>query len=209
MEISICRGKLILENENKGFINFVKTHSYDAFKLLINQVGIIVFSLAVSFTFVSKLEWYLISSIFCVLFHLMLVYTACWDMGEKEAPALSAGRMKPMPLKGLYVSLLSNIIKFLFVIFVFLGMLSNGGFFKQLYSVGVTVLRFLFVEFSGIMTFFFENGTYYSDNFVLDYPEYMYILMLLPTLIACTLGYYMGSRDKRLFAFIPVKRRKH
>ena len=95
---------------------FIKEHSYEIVKLFFTQIGIAVFGLVLSFATNSNSTLFLISSIFSAIFYNCLLYSEGWELGAKDRPRITNGRMKYTPAKGVYFSLLSNSVNYVFVL---------------------------------------------------------------------------------------------
>lgn len=90
--------------------SFIKTNSYNIFKMMLNQFGLAMFGLVMTMVTVGKKDLSLIMSILCIVFYVYLLYVVGYDMGQRDKPALDGGRAEFKPLKGLWISLCANSI---------------------------------------------------------------------------------------------------
>ena len=101
-------------------MKFFKENSYDIIRLLINQVGITIFSLilytslgAVNIEEGMKRGVNAALSVFSMLFYFALLYTVAWDWGAKDKIRIDGGRMEPDPLKGTKMAFFANVPNFI------------------------------------------------------------------------------------------------
>ena len=114
-------------------MNFLKENSYLIFKMLVNQIGMTMFGLVLSMATHENNTLLLITSIFAVLFYMVLLYTMTWDAGYAEKIRIENNRLKFVPLKGLYMSLVANIPN------IVLGILAVIGYYGSVLEKGIPV----------------------------------------------------------------------
>ena len=93
---------MIKYNKQKwgNLMKFFKENSYDIVKLLINQIGIAIFSMTLYFSIALiedanlKSTLNLLVSIFSTLFYYALIYTAAWEFGAKDKIRIDGGKME-------------------------------------------------------------------------------------------------------------------
>ena len=80
-------------------MTFFKNNFQNILKLYINQIGIMIFSLALMFPLESiggdegaKPIWSILASILSVLFYYVLLYYAVWEIGAKDKIRIDSGR---------------------------------------------------------------------------------------------------------------------
>ena len=92
-------------------MNFFKENLGFVWRIVIHQIGIAIFSIAVNL--VVNEAWggqYLIwVSLFSILFYGYLLYIACWEQGSKDIVRMEAGRLKKSSLVGLKAALIADI----------------------------------------------------------------------------------------------------
>ena len=195
-------------------MKFFKENSYDIVKLLLNQIGIAIFSLAVYVapsagegSFFSKFAIYL--SILAALFYFVLIYITCWDFGSKDKMRFDSGKIELVKNKGLKLGLCANIPNFVLagIAVVFMGIyLASGN--EVLYSLFFTFN--LFIRFTGAMFLGLIQGVF---SFLKDKNDLYYLwqtvgYFIVPfiTVLVAHLGYELGVRDIRMFGFISLNR---
>jgi len=103
-------------------MKFFKENSYDIVRLLINQIGITIFSLvlytALQFDLdpATTLTIKICLSVFATLFYLTLLYTAAWEFGAKDKLRIDSGKYKKQPAKGALMSFCANLPNFILAI---------------------------------------------------------------------------------------------
>ena len=95
-------------------IKFIKDNSYLIFKMMVNQLGMMMFGLVLSMATYNDDKLHLATSIFAVGFYMVLLYDVLGVRAEGDQ--VDHGRLPYMPLKGLYMSLCANVINILLAI---------------------------------------------------------------------------------------------
>lgn len=179
-------------------INFLKDNSYLIFKMLVNQIGMTMFGLVLSMATHENNTLLLITSIFAVLFYMVLLYTMTWDAGYAEKIRIEGKRLKYVPLKGLYMSLVANIpnivLAVLSIIGYYGGTLQNGvpaspEWAVNLYGTCKIIALFIQGMYSGIVALYFPA------------TPWALLLIVVPALITCSAAYIAGVKGKRLTPF--------
>ncbi len=187
---------------------FLKEHSYEVVKLFLTQVAIAVLGLVLSFSTSTSGMLFLLSSIFASVFFICLLYSEGWELGAKDRPRITNGRMKMDPIKGIKFSLWANSINFILVavmfISFFLGSKHGAGIesFGNIYAIDWYIQRTLSAMYMGINTFFspstVADGTRYITPDSIFHPIF-YLLSIIPSVLSVGLGYFMGANDRKLF----------
>ena len=99
--------------------HFIKEHSYDIFKLFLTQIAIAILGLVLSFSTSSNSMLFFVSSLFAAFFYICLLYSEGWELGAKDRPRITNGRLKFDPIKGARLSLFSNSLNFVLVLVLF------------------------------------------------------------------------------------------
>ncbi len=107
---------------------FLKKNSYQVVRLLLNQVGIIIFSLIVTMTAAGMDEaqqpaMTLLASLFAVVFYLFLIFFAMREVGNRDSVRIEGGRLTYDPLYGLKVGLLAAVPNFFLAFLMLVGLL--------------------------------------------------------------------------------------
>ena len=198
----------------KGFVlmkNFLKKNSDMIIKLIVHQFGLTVFGfLLYSAASVSGNRALVIGfSIFSVAFYLFLVYNLAWENGSKDKIRIDAGRLERDNFKGLKADLIAQIPN-LIIAFVSLiayicinrAIVSEAGqFVTPVWAVNTHAI----CQLIG----FYINAMYLGifDYFDLVTLPFSLLLLTVPTLLTCALGYYFGTKEKYGILTTPPKKR--
>lgn len=188
-------------------MKFFKENSYDIVRLMVNQLGITVFSLMLYFSAAMLGDTKVQSgvqlgvSVFSTLFYLALIYTATWDMGAKDRIRVDAGRTARIPAKGARLALFANVPNFLLAVLSLLGkgiyMLSGVAGFDGLFAVANLILRFGASMYLGMLQAIFSPLSGMTDLFFL-LQSVGFVLLPGLCILAAHIGYTMGFRCIRI-----------
>lgn len=176
---------------------FFKDNSYNMFKMFVNQLGMTIFAITLSFPTAGNDTLFTFVSLFAIGFYMVLLYFMTWDIGNEEKIRIEGKRLKFVKLKGLYLSLGANIINFILATLMSIGYYSVTGFNENgapdspswavnLYGIPQLINRLLNAMFGGVMKYLPQTPL---SNFI----------TIIPALITCTVAYYMGVKGKRVF----------
>lgn len=195
-------------------MKFFKANSYDIVKLYINQIGISIFSLFLSFAVravdVEDSKRMLLSvllSALSLLFYSFLLYTAAWDMGAKDKIRIDGGRLTYDRSKGAKLSLFANVPNFvlagLCILLISVDMLLPWTGWRTVYSIFIFPLIFTTVMYNGILQGILSGLRDTSAVYLLCQSVGFFLAPLFAVLVT-QLGYYMGVKDRRIMqAFKP------
>ncbi len=173
----------------------IKDNYYMVVKILLNQIGMDFFGIVLFIAASAAGQGEgnegtgslvkIITSVFSVVFYLVLLYTMTKDEGLKDEIRIESGRMKPQPLKFLWLSLAANSINILWgVIITVVGFFgSNAPMFLQNLNA-----------FAGTAVFLTEGMYLGLLSEVFSMNGFACIAITIPAIVTCTLGYYIGSR---------------
>ncbi len=181
-----------LERANRLMRSFFKDNSYSIFKMFINQIGMTIFGISLSFATSNNNTLFLLSSIFSVCFYMVLLYTMTWDIGYEEKVRIDAKRLKFNRFKGLYMSLVANIPNFIIAILIIVGKYVNGA--AGVFIIGSGAAGLLEGMYMGIV------------NVVFNFAPWSYLLIVLPAPIVCTVAYIVGVKG---FRILPPPKNEH
>ena len=183
---------------------FFKEHSYEIVRLFFTQIGISVLGLVLSFSTNSNKFLFLISSLFASIFYVCLLYSEAWELGAKDRPRITNGRMKFDPIKGIKYSLFSNTINFIFVAIMLvcipLGRTIQA--FGDTYFVTYQIQRLISAMYMGINTYFSPANVIDGISYVQSdhiFQPLFYLAAVIPSVLSVGFGYYMGANDRKLF----------
>ncbi len=196
-------------------MKLLKDNSYEIVRLVINQVGITIFSL-VLYTGLNMaqdsgttLSIRILLSVFATLFYLILLYNAGWEYGSKDKLKVEAGKFKAVPLKGAIMSLVANSVNILmaFSVVAFMSLYLAFGA-EWLYTVSgviIVIIRFTSAMYLGIVQGIFSwlpEGS--SLTYLLETIGYG--LLPLLAIAATQLGYSFGMHDFRIVSLFKEKK---
>ena len=170
---------------------FLKKHSYDIVKMLINQLAISIFGNALALaTGETQQGLRIATSVFSVLFYLFLIYVMMWDLGAKDGHHLEKKERGHTRLAGLYIGICASTLNFLFAIFIMLGTL-----IPAMGNIG-GVAKLLALLFEGMYTglLAITVGGTPLNNF-----WWLYFLLPLPLILTATVSYLAGVKEFKLF----------
>ena len=103
-------------------IQFIKTNSYNIFKMLLNQIGLSIFAFVMSLATYQKNVMLIACCLIAIGVYLYLLYTMTYEIGRKDKPAVDAGRKPPQYGKGLFISLCANFLNIILAAAVVISM---------------------------------------------------------------------------------------
>lgn len=180
---------------------FLKEQSYNMVKLFLNQIALTVFGTVLAIATSKNDSLLLASSIFSVLFFLVLNYTACWEIGAKDKIRVDSGRLESMPNKGLYISFGANLPNIIIALLIGLGVLIGTDASQSMSFVFNAIARLLNGMYLGIIKIVQDAANITSITQV----WWWFIVITLPSMLVGWLAYYLGSKNIRLLSFIGIK----
>ena len=168
--------------------DFFEKHSYNAVKLLLNQIVIGIF-FGVGFLFVAnKLEnptFKIAASVLSIIFYLFLEFTVAYKLGADDRISVDLGKTKPDYLLPVKLWLLGNSVNLLLAVFIALGQIFQGvEFFGVVGGVCVTIAMIIEGMYVGIL---------------LLVPHWtMYFVITLPALAVIFISYVVGLKSKKI-----------
>lgn len=177
-------------------------------KMLVTQLGMTMFGVmitmaAVSFERASEGSnnvLSLIASIVAVILYMFLLYIHVWNKGAHDRIKIDGGRMKENKLKGLYLSLVANSLN------IFLGLVMVSTYYFcdfaknpnamvcQIFGTANDIARIIQGMFIGIVNYISPNAQTTSP--------FVFLLITVPALFISTLGYYLGTKNKKVSRWI-------
>ncbi len=168
--------------------DFFEKHSYNAVKLLLNQIVIGIF-FGVGFLFVAnKMEspaFKIAASVISIIFYLFLEFTVAYKLGADDRVSVDLGKTKPDYLLPVKLWLLANSINLLLAVFISLGQIFSGvEFFGAVGGVCVTIAMII-------------EGMYVGILLLLPHWS-MYFAITLPALVVIFISYIVGLKSKKI-----------
>lgn len=183
------------------FKTFFRENSYGIVKMLVYQVAMTIFGLSVTMAVgavTADKVVLLCTSIFCIMFHMFLLYTMTWEVGAKDKIRVDGGRMRRDALIGLKMSLFANIPNFALALMLIIGFVFGRSSFMQadwaasLYGVAYLIAWLFESMYTGLINFFAPAESPFGV------VALCYLLAVIPSLVTSFAGYYMGLCDRRL-----------
>ncbi len=191
-------------------MKFFKENSYDIIRLLINQIGITIFSLilytslgAVNVEEGTKRMFNVALSVFAMLFYFALLYTVAWDWGAKDKIRIDGGRMQPDKFKGAKMAFFANVPNFIltlvcvltFTVFLLTG---NQGC-ETVSRVFDLIIRLFMSMYLGLLQGIF-SALRSNENMFYFAQAIGYFVIPVLAILATQLGYTMGTKEKKIFS---------
>ena len=177
--------------------SFFKDHSYDIVTMFLNQIAISMFGFALVLAAMKIDNDILrnVTSIFSILFYLVLLYMKAWDIGFRDKVSVEQGKKENNPMRGALISLCANAINYLFAIFVMLrALLPNVSFFDSIGGVAQALCMFGQGMYAGILV----NPV---GGAPLNSYWFSYFLTPVPAILISGLAYYFGVHDVKYTGF--------
>ena len=192
---------------------FFRENSYSIIKLYVNQIGIMIFSLALLFPIDtiagsdgSSNLLSVVTSLLSIAFYYVLIYYAVWEIGAKDKIRVDSGRYERKRFKGLFIALWANVPNLILsiphLIFTITAFLGGAG--KQLYGALTAILRFHCSMYLGVILGI--TGFDVESAGAQIAVGVLFIVVPLLSVAVAHLAYALGSRDKRIFSFIAPKK---
>ena len=180
-------------------LNFIKKRSYDLVTIFITQIAISIFGFALWIAIPSPAQGEamtssqfglrVVTSIFAIMFFLFLTYSKVWNLGYKDIKGLDRRDAGYSRLGGLFIGIGACLINLIVavvhtLIYVFTGEMS---------VVTAAITYITEGMYTGILTL--TVGGVPLNNYII-----MYYAILIPLIVTCTVAYYAGSKDFKIFA---------
>lgn len=167
---------------------FFTRYSYDFVKMFLNQFATAVFGFSLAVASVSVVKsntMLLLTSIGAIVFYLMLNYGVAWKIGYSDRAAVRNEDVKYNRFRGLFVSLMANSLNIILAITIAIE------FFVG--KAGATLLRgiaiLLQAMYQGLLAYIQVGGQALNNQW------WVYFVIIIPSLVASTLGYVAGYAD--------------
>lgn len=176
---------------------FLKNHSYNMVTMLLNQLVLSMFgfSLVLAAMKIDNDVLRNVTSIFSILFYLLLLYMKAWDIGFKDKASVEQGKKANTPFLGALISLGANAINYVFALFVMLrALLPKAEFISSIGDVCQAISVFLNGMYSGLLA----NQV---GGAALNTYWFVFFLTPIPAILVCGLAYYFGLHDVKYTGF--------
>lgn len=181
------------------FKKFANENSGTVVKTIIYQIGLTVFGFLLYSASVDGSTGVMAGlGAFSAVFYLVLLYVMSWDNGAKDKIRIESGRIKRDCFKGAKTALLANIPNLLLAVLSLVGYLFIDK--AALNSAGAYISPKWAVNLHGIAQIIgiFLNSMYtgLADAVNLETKPFYLFLVCIPCIIACGLGYFLGTMEK-------------
>lgn len=188
-------------------MTWLKNNSYTVARMLVYQFGIAILGIILSVATSTRLNLMLMVSIYAVLFYVILLYMAMWEEGAKEGIRGSAGIAPLDRLAGFKLALVANIPNFLIALLLLIGYLfgavwAEAAWAQTMFVVTHGVGAVWESMYLGIINNLIPAGNSTSYLYIIAYA-----LTPLPAIAASSLGYLLGSYNKRIFGKLTEKKK--
>ena len=171
---------------------FFSKYSYKMVSVFVTQFAISIFGNVLALSFVNNTVLCTLISLFAIFFNLFLLYTAIWDVGAKDKPAIDGGRMKPNNFTGLFIALGAYIPSYILTL-IYAALLPTA---TTVEGVASTIAAYI------KLTLFLLNGAYtgvmsaikIGENYLNDF-WWIYLVISIPTIAVCAVSYILGTKD--------------
>lgn len=196
-------------------MRFLKNNSYDIVRLYVNQIGIAIFSMVLNIAVNSmgeesfSLGLTIAISIFSAIFYCSLLYNVSWEYGAKDKIRADANKIEYNGTKGLLMGLIAAIpnvlLTSLALVFGFVYKLSNLDFAAVISGIANFFMRLSLSMYHGIIDSIFGGFSSVSDASFLGAAA-AYLLASGIAVAVTHIGYILGSREYKIFAFLSSKK---
>ena len=176
---------------------FLKNHFYNMVTMLLNQLVLSMFgfSLVLAAMKIDNDVLRNVTSIFSILFYLLLLYMKAWDIGFRDKASVEQGKTANTPFLGALISLGANAINYVFALFVMLrALLPSVAFISSIGDVCQAISVFLNGMYSGLLA----NQV---GGAALNTYWFVFFLTPIPAILVCGLAYYFGLHDVKYTGF--------
>ena len=204
-------------------MKFFKENSYDVVKLLVDQIGMAIFSMALytaaSMALPQDFEHgatiRLVISIISSLFYFVILYMVTWELGAKDRIRIDSGRMERQPMKGFLLELLANVPNLVIAV---IALIVGGAYilgapegFNVAFGLIHSFIVFIESMYTGVASIIFQISDDMSDAAVSAaymWRTVVFALMTVFSMLAAHLGYLLGERNFKISSVFSGKKNK-
>lgn len=173
--------------------NFFTRYSYDAVKMLLDQVvlSIFGFSLATAAVIAESDSLLLVTGIGAVVFYVFMLYGVAWRMGDEDRKRIRRGEDGGNAYTGTLVSLLANSINFILAMLIAIGTLADVA---GLVDIPKIIALLSQAMYQGLLAYIPIGVDAAGEAIALNQAWWVYLLLPIPAILTSTLGYLMGKK---------------
>lgn len=198
-------------------MKFIKENISDIIKLYVNQIGIVIFTLALVYP-LSTIEvktfenlWDLLASIVAIIFYYVLLYNVLWEIGAKDRIRVDSGRYERTPAKGALLGICANIPNLIFSLplFVFTVIYVTTGACAKVYAVFNLITRFHETLYMGTVLSICDGfGKQDFREPIQIVISALFLLIPFVSALITHFSYVLGYKEIRLFGMNPSKKKR-
>ena len=188
-------------------IKFLKENMHRIMRVLVNQVGIMIFAIIMTFTAGVMNEkqrpaMMLVASIFSVAFYLFLVFYTMREEGGRDSVKIEGGRLAYRPAYGFKIGLCATAPNYICVLLMVLGVIlglevdASGALMdtagRGVWTVGYSIITMIQSMFTGVLKAIVSDLSPYAAVIAAT-VAYIFTPLLAP--IASGLGYMYGCKN--------------
>ena len=192
--------------------NFLKENMYRIMRVLVNQVGIMIFAVIMTLTAGVMQEdlrpsMTLVASLFSIGFYLFLVFYTMREEGSRDSVKIEGGRLAYRPGYGFKVGLCATAPNYVFAFLMLLGLVlgvsvdAEGALVESagrgVWTVGYSIISMIQSMYTGVLKILFADFSAFAS---IVGATVAYLITPLFAPVAAGLGYMYGCRN-------PVRRR--
>lgn len=178
-------------------MNFIKQNLHRILRVLVNQVGVMIFALIITLTAGAMAEeqqaaMTLVASIFSIVFYLFLVFYCMREEGSRDSVRIEGGRLAYDPIYGLKVGAIAILPNYIFVLLMLIGLLigiETGG--AGVWSIGYFVTSLIQSMYNGLLKSIFSAAAF-TTSFTAATVAYAITPLFAP--LAAFGGYIYGVK---------------
>lgn len=168
--------------------------------MIVNQIALTVFGLVLSVATYQNKPLHVFTGIFAIGFYLVLLYTMSWEAGIADKVRVDAKRIPYQPYKFAIISLAANSLNILLALVATICWAFNSFSYYlssewayNIYRICNAIGRFIHGMYASSIALISP------DNPLLLFP------IILPSIIACAYGYFLGVNGKTIRHFFGIK----
>ena len=171
---------------------FFVRYSYDAVKMLLDQIVLAVFgfSLATAAVIADSRDLLLWVSIGAIVFYLFMLYGVAWRMGDEDRKRIRRGEWGGHTVTGMLVSLLANSVNFLLAALIAVGTLAGV---DALVDIPKVIALLAQAEYQGLLAYIPIGVDAEGAMIALNNAWWVYLLLPIPAMLISAWGYLMGK----------------
>ena len=182
-------------------MDYIKENAYMITKMLLNQFGAAFLGLVLYLASSTGDNAFLIiaASVFSILFYVYLQYSVMWDLGARDIIRVNGKRASYRPANGFIIALIANIPNILIAVLVLIGHIfgsADGAFGYEWAGTLYVASKSVGVSWESMFSGFVQ--LYSPHNPVI------FFLMLIPPLLASSVGYIFGMKNFRILSLIGI-----